>query len=114
MLDFPNIFAAAYDEINRKILLVDEDKRVYAYDLDANTISNALGILNGELYPICANWEDGLLIASNGALQYFNGTQLITLNSPTANSVCVQAGRILITDANNLYLSGVGDAFGSD
>ena len=109
VLDFPNLFAAAYDEINRKILLVDEDKRVYAYDLDTNTISNALGILSGNLYPICASWEDGLLIASGGALQYFNGTQLITLNSPTASSVCVQAGRILIADEKNLYLSGVGD-----
>ena len=109
VLDFPNLFAAAYDEINRKILLVDEDKRVYAYDLDANTISNALGILSGDLYPICASWEDGLLLASNGKLQYFNGTQLITLNSPTASSVCVQAGRILIADEKNLYLSGVGD-----
>ena len=109
VLNFPNLFAAAYDEINRKLLLVDEDKRVYAYDLDANTISNSLGILSGDLYPICASWEDGLLIASNGKLQYFNGTQLITLNSPTASSVCIQAGRVLVADAKNLYLSGVGD-----
>ena len=78
-------------------------------DLGTNTISNALGTLSGDLYPICASWEDGILIASGGALQYFNGTQLITLNSPTATSVCVQAGRILITDENNIRYSSVGD-----
>ena len=114
MLEFPKIFAAAYDEINRKLLLVDEDKHVYTFDLETDTLSTLLGALSGDLYPICTSWESGILIASGGKLQYFNGTQLITLNSPTATSVCVQAGRILITDANNLYLSGVGDAFGSD
>lgn len=109
VLEFPNLFAAAYDEINRKILLVDEDKKIYAFDPETNTLSSSLGILSGDLYPICASWESGILIASGGKLQYFNGTQLITLNSPTATSVCVQAGRVLVADANNLYLSGVGD-----
>ena len=107
---FPKIFAAAYDEINRKVLLVDADKKIFAYDLDTNEIGGELGILSGELYPICANWENGLLIASGGQLQYFNGTNFFTIeNSPRASSVCVQAGRVLVTDEKNLYLSGVGD-----
>ena len=106
LFQFPNIFAAMYDAINQRLLLVDADKVVWCAT-SAGWIT--IGTLSGELYPITASWEDGLLIASGGKLQYFNGNALVTLNSPIANSVCVQAGRVLIADAKNLYLSGVGD-----
>lgn len=106
LFQFPNIFAAMYDTINQRLLLVDADKVVWCAT-SAGWLT--IGTLSGELYPITASWEDGLLIASGGKLQYFNGNALVTLNSPPANSVCVQAGRVLITNANNLYLSGVGD-----
>ena len=106
LLQFPNIFAAMYDAINQRLLLIDADKVVWCAT-SAGWIT--IGTLSGELYPITASWEDGLLIASGGKLQYFNGNALVTLNSPIANSVCVQAGRVLIADAKNLYLSGVGD-----
>jgi len=106
---FPKIFAAAYDEINRKLLIVNEDKKVYAADFSSNTISGTLGTLSGELYPICTAWEDGLLIASGGRLQYFTGTKLQTINSPNATAVYVRAGRILIADENSVHYSGVGD-----
>ena len=109
VLKFENLLGAAYDDINRKLLLFDADKKVYAFDFKANTTSDELGTLSGELYPICTSWEDGLLIASGGKLQYFNGAELVTLNSPTATSVCIQAGRVLVTDTNNLYLSSIGD-----
>ena len=101
-----NIFAALYDAINGILLLVTADKTVHATDLN---IITTLGRLSGNLYPISASWEDGLLIASGDKLQYFNGTNLLTLDSPNATSVYVRAGRVLVTDENNVRYSGVGD-----
>lgn len=108
-LSAKKIYAAMYDEINGRILIVDEGKKVYVTDSNGNQIGGVLGVLSGDLYPISASWEDGLLIASGGRLQYYNGSGMVTLNSPTATGVCVQAGRVLVTDANNLHLSGIGD-----
>lgn len=104
-----DIFAAAYDEINRTLLLVTKDRTVYAVN-SAGVISRALGVLTGLLYPISTSWEDGLLLASGGELQYFNGTTLETISdSPTATGVYIRAGRVLVTDNNNVRYSGVGD-----
>lgn len=106
---FANIFAAAYDEINRVLLLATQDRSVYALSNDGR-ISDALGTLSGLLYPISTSWEDGLLLASGGKLQYFNGTTLETIaDSPNATGVYVRAGRVLVTDDNNVRYSGVGD-----
>ena len=99
-----------YDGINNKLLLVKEDRKVYAYDLETETVGAELGTLSGELYPLTASWEEGLLIASGGKLQYFNGETLLTLkNSPMSTSVYVRAGRVLVSDDNNLRYSSVGD-----
>ena len=106
ILFLENIFAAMYDEINKTLLLVTADKTVYATDL--NTV-RTLGRLNGNLYPISASWENGLLIASGDKLQYFNGESLLTIDSPNATSVYIRAGRVLVTDENNVRYSGVGD-----
>ena len=107
---FPKIFAAAYDEINDKLLLIDEDKKVYAADFETKIISDELGTLSGDLYPITTSWEDGLLIASGGKVQYFNGENFMTIEeSPNATGVYIRAGRVLVTDENNVRYSGVGD-----
>ncbi|MBR4383384.1 MAG: hypothetical protein IKP64_07485, partial [Selenomonadaceae bacterium] len=109
VLKFANIFAAAYDEINRTLLLVTQDRTVYAVSNDGQ-VSGALGTLSGALYPISTSWEDGLLLASGGKLQYYNGTTLETIaDSPTSTGVYVRAGRVLVTDDNNVRYSGVGD-----
>ena len=109
VLKFADIFAAAYDEINRKLLLVTQDRKVFAVSED-ETISDALGTLSGNLYPISTSWEDGLLLASGGKLQYFNGTTLETISdSPNATGVYIRAGRVLVTDDNNVRYSDVGD-----
>ena len=115
--DSAKIVAAMYDEINYKLLLVREFnfddtvvRAVFAVDLNNYEISPALGLLSGSLYPIYANWESGILIATGGKLQYFNGQALITIaDSPNATSVYIRAGRVLVTDDNTVRYSGVGD-----
>ena len=106
ILFLDNIFAAMYDEINATALIVTTDKTVYATDFSTVKI---LGSLSGNLYPISASWEDGLLIATGGKLQYFNGENLVTLDSANATSVYIRAGRVLVTDEDNVRYSGVGD-----
>lgn len=107
ILSLENIIAAMYDDTNKVLLLVTADKTVHATDL--KTTRALLGKLNGNLYPISTSWEDGLLIASGDKLQYFNGKDLLTLDSPKATSVYIRAGRVLVTDENNVRYSGVGD-----
>lgn len=105
-----DIFAALHDAINNKLLIIKSDKKVYVFDFETKKVSKSLGTLTGDLYPIATSWEDGLLIASGGKLQYYNGEKLKTLeNSPTATSVYVRAGRILVTDKNSIHYSSVGD-----
>ena len=70
------IWAAAWDGINSKAVLVDTDRDVYITDFKTTT---KVGTLTGSLYPICTDWEDGILIASGGKLQYYNGKTLDTL-----------------------------------
>lgn len=107
VLLFENIFAALFDEINHKLLLITQNRNVYATDFETTTL---LGTLSGTLYPIATSWENGLLIASGSALQYFNGSTLETIpSSPNATGVYIRAGRVLVTDANNVHYSGVGD-----
>lgn len=109
VMKFRDIFAAMYDAINQKLLVVQNDKEVYALDLETRKYKRC-GTLSGDLYPIATSWEDGLLIASGGKLQYYNGEKLKTLdNSPTATSVYVRAGRILVSDDTSVRYSSVGD-----
>ena len=104
-----NIFAAMWDEINKKILLVVEDKTVHIVNSETRTIGNSIGALSGNAYPKNESWEGGILIASGGNLQYFNGTSLITLNSPNADEVYIRAGRVIISFGQTIRYSGVGD-----
>ena len=110
LLDFENIFAGIYDEINDRLLLIKDDKSVYEVNLNTNKVIGKVGTLSGDMYPISTRWENGVLLASGGKLQYFNGTELVTIaDSPICTSVYVRAGRVLVTDENNVRYSGVGD-----
>lgn len=102
------VCAAAHDSINHKMLYVDTEKTVYATDFSSST---SLGKLSGALYPITASWEDGLLIASGGHLQYYDGKEMKTIDtSPaTCTGVYIRAGRVLVTTGNEIRYSGVGD-----
>ena len=120
-----NILAAMYDLINKVILLVKNDKQVCFTDFEGN-VSQNLGSLTGNLYPKYAQWENGLIIASGGKLQYFDGTKLKTLDSapfviydgknnqvtmenPVAENVFVRQGRVCFTSGSKIYYSAVGD-----
>ena len=92
ILETKNIFAAIYDSINSLILIVKNDKKIYLADFQGNIQSQSIGNLSGNLYPKYATWEDGILIASGGQLQYFNGVELVTLNSQTAENVFAKNG----------------------
>ena len=104
------IFSVLYDEINKKILLIYKDKSIKYLNPANLQLSNVVGYLAGNLYPIATSWEDGLLIASGGKLQYFNGASLKTLStSDNSKNVYVRAGRVLTTDDTKVRYSGVGD-----
>lgn len=110
------IMHAIYDKINKCFLLVDDKRNVYRSDLQ--TTSNSLGTLNGTIAPKYTEWEDGVLIAAGGALQYYNGKTLTTITKsetstydpPTdAEGVYIRAGRVLIDHQNEIVYSGIGD-----
>lgn len=109
ILRTPEIYAAIYDLINGVILVVKTDKRIYLADFDGHISGKSIGKLTGELYPKYATWESGVLIASGGKLQYFNGAELVLLNSPPADDVFIRAGRVVITHGSTIRYSGVGD-----
>ena len=103
-----DIYAAIYDSINGVILVVTTDKEVYLADFDGHISGNSLGKLTGELYPKYAAWEDGVLIASGGQLQYFNGSMLLLIDSPQADNVFIRAGRVVVASGSILRYSAVG------
>lgn len=105
------ITAAMYDEINKVMLLVFTDKSVHIFNLLTGIVSGSIGVLSGNLYPVCESWEDGLLIATGGKLQYFNGTTLQTISgSSDSNFVYTRASRVLTTSPDNfIRYSAVGD-----
>ena len=111
IFDFENIFAAVYDEINEVLLIVNTDREVYVVDFTGEDDDSPVGTLSGELYPIAAQWEDGVLLASGGRLQYFDGNNLKTIDgAPKATNVFVRAGRVVvIEDENTVRYSAVGD-----
>lgn len=118
-----DIKAAAWDDINDVLLLFCKDGKAYA--LDDNRVYH-IGTLTGEEEPITVNWEDGILVASGGHLQYgkyaaTSGTgidtnvaeyKLVTIGASPADSrgVYVRSGRVFVFDGeDNLLYSAVGD-----
>ncbi len=104
------IYAVIHDSINNRFLLVLNDKTVHLATMADGTIGESLGTLTGDLFPCYTAWEDGVLIASGGKLQYYNGSQLVTIDSsPDAKSVYIRAGRVVITDDTAARYSAVGN-----
>lgn len=101
--------AAAYDRLNGHIVLFGDNKAIFSTKNMQEV--KQIGSLTGDLTPITALWEDGLLVASGGHLQYIDGFQMKTITtSPEKCKGCyVRSGRVLVFDDENVRYSGVGD-----
>lgn len=108
-----------YDTINSLIVLCgieyDENevmtgRYVYTVKTDGTDLTKR-GTLTGDITPGFAVWESGVLIASGGKLQYWNGTTLETLtNSPSVcNGVFTSHGRVVVYYGDTVKYSAVGD-----
>ena len=116
------LIGATYDRINGVYLLFSAETETDStgaettvhnvYTSDGQTTSN-VGRLTGDLVPVTALWEDGVLLASGGKLQYWNGKALVTLdNSPDGCSfVFIRTGRVLVAcpAEDKLHYSSIGD-----
>lgn len=103
--DFASII---YDGINELFLLVDTASKVYS--LSDGTLTE-LGELSGTSDVQYATWEDGVIIASGGQLQYYHGGALETLTgSPSVcHGVFIKNGRVWTYYDDELHTSAVGD-----
>lgn len=102
---------AAYDVLNRTFLLFTEDYHVYA-TTDFLRI-NDVGKLTGTEKVVTTLWESGVIIASGGKLQYYDGTSLKTLETSPEHckGAYTRSGRVLtFDDGDQALYSGVGDA----
>ena len=115
--------AGAFDDINGVLLVFDKEGTAYAL-LDGEL--KKIGELSGDDEIIYQAWEDGVLIASGGLLQYAKPVplndltmgeeneeyKLTTVPTSPADSggVYVRSGRVFVFDSeDNLKYSGVGD-----
>ncbi len=113
------IYSAYYDKINKKFILISKEgteRKIYAVSSNnpsRESLGTSLATLSGDLKPIYTLWEDGVLIASGGKLQYFSGDSIQTISkSPDkCSGVYVRNGRVLVADTtkNKIVYSAVGD-----
>ena len=105
--DDKNFRAFFWDGINECFILTNQAGEIFKYDDELAKI----GELTGLLRPAFSVWEDGVIIASGGKLQYWNGTAVVDLaNSPEhSNGVFVANGRVITWFDDILYFSSVGD-----
>ena len=103
--------SAAFDILNNTLILFADNNKILATK-DFKTVKE-IGTLTGSGEVITAMWEDGLLIASGGHLQYAIGTNTVTTieTSPEhCNGVYIRSGRVLVfDDTDQVLFSGVGD-----
>lgn len=100
------IRSALYDRINNQFFYV------CGQDLYRTNLVNStkLGSLSGSLLPVYTAWEDGILIASGGKLQYYNGSKLLTLEAaPDSDFSYVRAGRVVVSKDKEIRYSAVGN-----
>lgn len=99
---------ALYDSINSIFLIIDTANNVYKCNLATH---EKIGAMTGSLAPISTAWENGVLIASGAKLQYYNGTQLLTLaaSPTTCLGVYIRAGRVLVDYDNEVRYSAIGN-----
>lgn len=101
-----------YDSIGRQFILTDANYKVYSCkETEGTWALTELGMLTGHVFPAYAVWEDGILIASGGKMQYVHGDTITTLeNSPEeCNGVFVKDGRVFTYYGDELHASASGD-----
>lgn len=101
-----------YDRINDTFLLTDTARKVYAVKRSDTPELVELGTLTGTSDVAGAAWDKGMVIASGGKLQYYDGSTLTTLDkSPdTCLGVFIRNGRVWTYFGDELHTSAIGDA----
>jgi hypothetical protein len=104
-VSFDNII---FDSIESKMLLTDTNRNIYL--LEDGTLTSK-GKLTGKSEVQYAAWEDGVLIASGGKLQYYHGGTLETItNAPdVCRGVFIKQGRVWTFYDDVLKCSAIGD-----
>lgn len=105
-----DVTSAAYDVINNMFLLFTSDYKIITTK-DFKTFTEA-GQLTGTSPVITTSWEDGILIASGGKLQYSTkkGVQILENSPKHSKGAYIRSGRVLTFDnADNVKYSSVGD-----
>lgn len=106
-----SIMTGAYDLLNKTLLLFLASGNVMAQTKSGQMRS--IGRLTGKGPVTTAVWEDGLLIASGGKLQYARGAghlETIATSPPICKGVYIRSGRVLVYDsADMVHFSGMGD-----
>lgn len=106
-----NIGKVFYDEINNEFLFTDKDSGyIYVSKLvDINKKHQydrkLVGVLTGKKIPTAVMWDNGLLIASGGRLQYWDG-QKITLIQTELSSIFGVFGKASKFTPNTSYATG--------
>lgn len=106
-----NIGKVFYDEINNEFLFTDKDSGyIYVSKLvDINKKHQydrkLVGVLTGNKIPTAVMWDNGLLIASGGRLQYWDG-QKITLIQAELSSIFGVFGKARKFTPNTSYATG--------
>ena len=101
-----------YDRINDTFLLTDADKKVYAVKRTEKPELVEIGTLTGNSDVAYASWDKGIVIASGGKLQYYDGAALTTLDGSPEKcmGVFIKQGRVWTYYGDELHTSAVGDA----
>lgn len=108
-----------YDIINDLLLVCTVEyndagtvtgRKLYTIKTDGTELTER-GSITGTIQPGFASWENGVLIASGAKLQYWNGENLITIDtSPdVCNGVFTTHGRVVVYYGDTIHYSAVGD-----
>lgn len=106
--------SAAYDLLNKHIVLFADNGTIFSVPLSDLQDVRQIGRLTNNGNCVAATWEDGLLVASGGRLQYIAGFQLKTIaTSPEkCNGSFTRSGRVVVFDDAKVTFSAIGDEDG--
>lgn len=104
-----------HDPISKLLLITDGDNKVYSIKYDGTDFTY-VGLLSGSSTVEYAVWEDGVVIASGGCLQYYHNGVLEDITDDGSPTEChapfIKNGRIYVAIKDELRCSAVGDEHG--